>query len=79
MPEVVFGENKTVEQVVGIVRSLREAGQSVLVTRIETGQWGETGPARLNEIGERKHTSDARFAALGDYAQTRYNRVWVPN
>jgi len=35
LPEVVFGEGKTAEQLVGIVRALREAEQSVLVTRVD--------------------------------------------
>ncbi len=34
MPEVVFGENKSVVQLNGIISSLKEAGQSVLVTRV---------------------------------------------
>lgn len=34
MPEVVFGEGKTAEQLVGIVASLQSAGQSILVTRV---------------------------------------------
>jgi len=33
-PEVVYGPGKTIEQVVAIVRSLRKAGQTVLVTRV---------------------------------------------
>lgn len=33
-PEVVFGENKTAEQVQGIVRALAGRGQPVLVTRL---------------------------------------------
>lgn len=33
-PEVVFGESKTVEQLVGIIQALRSRGQPVLVTRL---------------------------------------------
>jgi NCAIR mutase (PurE)-related protein len=33
-PEVVYGEGKSLEQIVRIVGSLREAGQTVLVTRV---------------------------------------------
>jgi len=33
-PEVVYGEGKSLDQIVGIVRSLRQAGQTVLVTRV---------------------------------------------
>ncbi len=35
IPEVVYGENKTVEQLIGIIASLYQAKQSVLATRIE--------------------------------------------
>lgn len=35
LPEAVFGEGKTSEQIVEVVTALREAGQDVLVTRIE--------------------------------------------
>jgi len=35
MPEVVFGLGKTAEQIAGIVQTLREAGQTGLVTRVE--------------------------------------------
>jgi NCAIR mutase (PurE)-related protein len=35
MPEVVFGLGKTPEQIASVVRTLREAGQNALVTRVE--------------------------------------------
>ena len=35
VPEVVFGHGKTPEQIVAIARTLLDAGQNVLVTRIE--------------------------------------------
>ncbi len=35
VPEVILGERKTPEQIAGVARSLIEAGQSVLVTRLE--------------------------------------------
>lgn len=34
LPEVVFGENKTASQIIGICRALLDAEQSVLVTRV---------------------------------------------
>jgi NCAIR mutase (PurE)-related protein len=37
MPEVVFGVGKTPDQIAAIVRTLREAGQPGLVTRVEGG------------------------------------------
>jgi NCAIR mutase (PurE)-related protein len=41
MPEVVFGLGKTPEQIAGIVRTLRAAGQPGLVTRVEAAAAGE--------------------------------------
>jgi NCAIR mutase (PurE)-related protein len=38
IPEVVFGQGKTAEQIVGAARALRQAGQSVLVTRVDPAQ-----------------------------------------
>jgi pyridinium-3,5-biscarboxylic acid mononucleotide synthase len=35
LPEVVFGQGKTAEHIIGIVRELRDKGHSALVTRIE--------------------------------------------
>jgi NCAIR mutase (PurE)-related protein len=37
LPEVVYAPGKTPEQVAAIVRTLREAGQDVLATRVEPG------------------------------------------
>jgi len=34
VPEVIFGEGKTVDQIVSIARSMRKAGAGVLVTRL---------------------------------------------
>lgn len=41
MPEVVLGESKTAEQVIGISRRLIEAGQNVLVTRLDADKGGQ--------------------------------------
>lgn len=38
IPEVVFGQGKTIEQIVGAARALRQAGQAVLVTRVDPAQ-----------------------------------------
>jgi len=35
VPEVIFGEGKTAEQVVAIARSMRRAGSGVLITRLD--------------------------------------------
>jgi hypothetical protein len=37
MPEVIFGLGKTPDQIASIARTLREAGQPALVTRVERG------------------------------------------
>jgi NCAIR mutase (PurE)-related protein len=38
LPEVVFGQGKTAEHIIGIVTELRDKGHSALVTRIEDGK-----------------------------------------
>src|SRR5215469_11220357 len=35
MPEVIFGQGKTSEQIAGIARELARTGQNVLVTRLD--------------------------------------------
>jgi pyridinium-3,5-biscarboxylic acid mononucleotide synthase len=55
-PEVVFGEGKTVEQIVGIVKSLQARQDTVLVTRVQT----EKVPGILQEIPELQHNPQAR-------------------
>jgi len=41
IPEVVYGAEKTVDQIVEISRALRQAGQDVLVTRVDAEQAGD--------------------------------------
>jgi pyridinium-3,5-biscarboxylic acid mononucleotide synthase len=38
VPEVIFGEGKTAEQVVGIAREIARSGQNVLMTRIDAAK-----------------------------------------
>jgi hypothetical protein len=38
LPEVIFGEGKTAEQIASLVRAQREAGQRAMVTRVEAGK-----------------------------------------
>src|SRR3569832_910397 len=38
VPEVIFGEGKTAPQIAGVARSLVEAGQPVLVTRLDAAK-----------------------------------------
>ena len=53
-PEVVLGEGKRVEQIVGIVRRLLESGENVLVTRV----------SELAAAEVRKEVPELRYAAL---------------
>lgn len=57
IPEVVFGEPKTTDQCVGIVRTLLERQQSVLVTRVQM----EKGQALLQAFPQGKHHTLARI------------------
>ena len=38
VPEVIFGEGKTAEQIIGIAREILVAGQNVLVTRVDAAK-----------------------------------------
>jgi NCAIR mutase (PurE)-related protein len=62
MPEVVFGERKTPEEIVAIVGALVVANQNVLVTRLD-----ETAAARVRES----------FPALNYNARARTGRLTV--
>jgi NCAIR mutase (PurE)-related protein len=59
-PEVVFGQGKTVEEVLGIVRSLAGAGENVLVTRISP----EAASAVRGEFSEAVYHERARALTL---------------
>jgi len=39
IPEVIYSPGKTAEQIVDIMRALRDAGQDVLATRVSADQW----------------------------------------
>jgi len=56
MPEVVLGQAKSPEQIAGIARRLIDAGQNVLVTRVEA----EKVPAVLEQLPELRHSAIAR-------------------
>jgi hypothetical protein len=59
-PEVVYGPGKTTEQIVGIVRRLAKAKQTVLVTRVEP----EMAQAVLDEVPGAVHHALARAITL---------------
>ena len=58
LPEVIFGQGKTAEQITGIAKSLLAAGQNVLVTRLAP----EIAPAVLAAVPELEHHPVARTA-----------------
>jgi NCAIR mutase (PurE)-related protein len=59
-PEVILGQGKTAQQIVGIARELARAGQNVLVTRIAP----ESAREVCSAIPEVKYTPLARTATL---------------
>ncbi len=61
IPEVVFGQGKTVHQIVGAAEALRSAGQSVLVTRVDPEQVAAIQEA----LPGAEHHADARTLWLG--------------
>src|SRR5258705_1893188 len=61
LPEVVFAPGKTARQIADIAAALRDAGQSVLVTRIEAACAGEV----CRELGTGEHDAVARTLWIG--------------
>jgi len=55
-PEVIFGEGKSVEQIVGIFTSLRQRQDTVLITRVDE----DKAESLLKELDELDHNSAAR-------------------
>ncbi len=60
VPEVILGEGKTPEQIVGISRELARLGQNVLVTRIDDAK----AAILVNEIDGVVHSQAARTCTL---------------
>jgi NCAIR mutase (PurE)-related protein len=59
LPEVIFAPGKTAEQIIAIACRLRDAGQSVLITRLE-----EAAAAVCEAVPELTHAPHARLAYL---------------
>jgi pyridinium-3,5-biscarboxylic acid mononucleotide synthase len=59
LPEVILGEGKTAEQIVGIAQRLLAAGHGVLVTRLSA----ESAPKVLASLPELRHDAVARTAS----------------
>lgn len=57
VPEVILGEGKTVDQIVGVVEELRRGGHDVLVTRLAA----EAAAAVLVKIPDLEHVPVARI------------------
>ena len=62
LPEVIFAEGKTPEQVIGVMGALREAGQGVLATRVSP----EVCAAVREVYPETVYHEAARVAVLGE-------------
>jgi NCAIR mutase (PurE)-related protein len=60
VPEVILGEGKTAEQVVGIAKELARMGQNVLVTRIDA----EKAEILKGSVPGIEHSASARTCAL---------------
>lgn len=58
IPEVVYGESKTVAQIAGIAREQIRVGHHVLITRLSP----EKGQALLSELPELRYVESARVA-----------------
>jgi hypothetical protein len=61
IPEVVYGAEKTPEQIIEVARALQGAGQDVLVTRVEA----DTAALVLGQLPEAEYDSLARLVWLG--------------
>lgn len=60
VPEVILGEGKTAEQIIGIAKELARTGQNVLVTRIDV----ERATALVEALPAVKHNPLARTCTL---------------
>ena len=73
VPEVILGEGKTVEQIVGITKELARTGQNVLVTRLASAP----AEAVLREVPGMRYTALARIATLEQAPIPRLNAAPV--
>jgi NCAIR mutase (PurE)-related protein len=64
LPEVVYAPGKTAEQIAAIARALRQAGQDVLVTRVEPGLAAELRAA----VADAGYDERARLLWIGPEA-----------
>ena len=59
-PEVVYGEGKTVEQLLGIAQALLDAGENVLVTRLTA----DKAAPLIDRFEGARYASEARVVAI---------------
>lgn len=67
VPEVIFGEGKTAEQILGIARSIRAHGSTCLITRIAE----DKARAVLAEFPAARHAAIARTITIADTIEKR--------
>jgi hypothetical protein len=63
IPEVVFGEAKTAGQIVDVARALRQAGQDVLVTRVDEAKASQA----REQLPDMEYDSVARLLWVGPH------------
>ena len=63
IPEVIYGAEKTAEQIVEVVRTLREVGQDVLVTRVDA----EKATALLGVLPDAEYDPLSRLVWMGPH------------
>lgn len=73
IPETVFGQGKTPEQIEGIVQRLQEVGSPVLVTRISR----EAADRLLNRWPSADHDSSSRTVLLGSLPATEGKGILI--
>ena len=59
-PEVVFGQGKTAEQIIAILREISSKGQTALATRVSS----DTGARILDEFDNARYDDLSRVAVL---------------
>ncbi len=73
MPEVVFGEGKSPQQIVAIVRAMREASETALVTRVS----GAAAEAMLHAFPAARYDPTSRTVVVRDAEPQLRGRVCI--
>ena len=65
--EVIYGAGKTAEQIAGICRAMREAGQArILITRLDEDKAAQVNAALAVEGQALRYRAEARIGTLGE-------------